>query len=296
MKNISWSLQSLNQELGVDEFPIQDREVRVGRTSDNHIPLPSRNVSRHHASLYVDRSGLLIKDMGSKNGTFVNEERISSRQIASGDIVRIAEFQFRVVGAQGERGEKPRRKSIGPATGASASLGNLVTRMQAFFGKRLLIYALVLGLGGWIVYSEFYQPKAAKPKSVETEAPTKEKSSPALPYQNLSEADIATFSVKADAALQFDDVPTAVFLLRKIVAARPDDMRSKIRLTKAEARLRALIKIYFENGAREFEKLYYDKAIREWRKVLALSTNFDKDFQKRALEKIREAESKIAEK
>lgn len=52
--------------------------------------------SRRHASLAPAVGGLLLTDLGSTNGTFVNDQRIQSTTIRPGDIVRIGNTTFRV--------------------------------------------------------------------------------------------------------------------------------------------------------------------------------------------------------
>ncbi len=49
----------------------------VGRESGLAVTLQSNNVSRQHAEFVDDNGNLLIRDLGSTNGTFVNHEQIS---------------------------------------------------------------------------------------------------------------------------------------------------------------------------------------------------------------------------
>ncbi len=61
----------------------------IGRDASNHIVLNDKLVSRQHAKLTVSETGqIIIKDLGSSNGTFVNGNRITESVIKSGDIVK----------------------------------------------------------------------------------------------------------------------------------------------------------------------------------------------------------------
>jgi len=62
----------------------------IGRELDCQIRLNDKHVSRHHARIDVGRGGkITITDVGSSNGTFVNEERISgTKEIEKEDLVR----------------------------------------------------------------------------------------------------------------------------------------------------------------------------------------------------------------
>jgi len=69
--------------------------LTVGRQNCD-VTLAHPQVSRHHATLHVRDGGLVIEDVGSRNGTFVNDERLAApRQIAAGDLVRIGETVWR---------------------------------------------------------------------------------------------------------------------------------------------------------------------------------------------------------
>ena len=61
----------------------------IGRDPDNQIVLNDNLVSRHHAQLTVLDNGLvMIKDLGSSNGTFINGNRVTEGYLKMGDIVK----------------------------------------------------------------------------------------------------------------------------------------------------------------------------------------------------------------
>ncbi len=69
----------------------------IGRTDDNDVAVNVRAVSRRHARVEVTPEGYLLKDLGSGNGTFVNDERVEERLLVEGDRVRFGteDFVFR---------------------------------------------------------------------------------------------------------------------------------------------------------------------------------------------------------
>lgn len=68
------------------------REARiVGRDPNCDIPVPNRQVSRHHARLTPSSDGIVLEDLGSKNGTRHNGKVVEEPTILKdGDIIQIA--------------------------------------------------------------------------------------------------------------------------------------------------------------------------------------------------------------
>jgi serine phosphatase RsbU (regulator of sigma subunit)/pSer/pThr/pTyr-binding forkhead associated (FHA) protein len=79
---------------------------RVGRGTDNEIRLPDRSVSRDHAQLVV-ADGIEVRDLGSRNGTWVNGERVEgSARLSHGDTVRFGSVELSLAAA-GEAARAP---------------------------------------------------------------------------------------------------------------------------------------------------------------------------------------------
>ena len=76
------------------------RTIRVGRHPYNEISLGDRMVSRYHCWVKLEGDSVLIEDLKSGNGTYVNEERIgAARPLRTGDCVRIGATEFTFVEA-----------------------------------------------------------------------------------------------------------------------------------------------------------------------------------------------------
>jgi EAL domain-containing protein (putative c-di-GMP-specific phosphodiesterase class I) len=69
---------------------------RVGRLPDLALTLASDSVSKEHGELFLRGGGLYVRDLGSKNGTFVNSERVGEASLREGDILHFAQVEFRV--------------------------------------------------------------------------------------------------------------------------------------------------------------------------------------------------------
>lgn len=80
-------------------FLITDEPLTLGRGPTNDVVLEDAAASRVHAELRRNRDGVVLKDLGSGNGTFVNGTRVTSQRMASGDTITIGAevFRFEVV-------------------------------------------------------------------------------------------------------------------------------------------------------------------------------------------------------
>ena len=83
--------------VGREEIPLRDGETVIGRDPSDDIVISALEVSRHHARLVVDGDSVTLEDLGSKNGTFLGTERVSSpRPISPGDTILIGTKQMRL--------------------------------------------------------------------------------------------------------------------------------------------------------------------------------------------------------
>lgn len=93
-----WQLTALTEALGNLELKIEDK-LTVGRGQDNDVVLGSKQVSRQHAELTVVNDQLSVQDLGSSNGTLVNDEKLVPHEpkvLKDADVITFAAFSFRV--------------------------------------------------------------------------------------------------------------------------------------------------------------------------------------------------------
>lgn len=71
------------------KYPLNDGAISVGRSSQNTITLPptEKSVSAHHLIIYKSPERIMVQDMQSTNGTFINEEKINEKNIDANDEV-----------------------------------------------------------------------------------------------------------------------------------------------------------------------------------------------------------------
>lgn len=81
------------------EFLLYSAPIKIGRGADNYIRLRDSGVSREHGLIRYDPAtdGFFLTDLGSKNGTYVNNLRIKKKRLSPGDEIKVGESVFRVV-------------------------------------------------------------------------------------------------------------------------------------------------------------------------------------------------------
>lgn len=95
-REITRIMETLNGNRSV-KYPLFKKVMVIGRGADCDIQVRRQYISRRHARLISDNDGVIIEDIGSKNGILVNAERVLHHRLEDGDIVDIGELQFRFV-------------------------------------------------------------------------------------------------------------------------------------------------------------------------------------------------------
>jgi predicted component of type VI protein secretion system len=92
------SLTVLSGPLAGQTIEIPHGKLLIGREVDCHVRPDSALISRHHCVLLLDDYTLRIRDLGSKNGTFVNNHRIPSGEtiLIDGDTVTVGEMSCHI--------------------------------------------------------------------------------------------------------------------------------------------------------------------------------------------------------
>jgi len=90
------SLEIQSTEITPFTFVIKSNQVRVGREQDNDLPIMDTSVSRRHALLVAAQDALLVRDLGSKNGTSIDGQPISQGIARAGQIITLGEVNCRL--------------------------------------------------------------------------------------------------------------------------------------------------------------------------------------------------------
>ena len=142
MRSVTWQVID-----GPDQgrvFVIEGGAVRIGTASDNTLTLTDPSVSRHHAEVMELRSGFLVRDLESTNGTFLDRHRVNEAFLSPGDPLRVGNTTLRC---------EPRSDNVIVRPADAESCPGLVGKslaMRQLYGviKRLAPTALTLIIRG----------------------------------------------------------------------------------------------------------------------------------------------------
>ncbi|EAM8864399.1 FHA domain-containing protein [Salmonella enterica] len=94
---MTWKIHAITGDLTGQEISI-DRDMLVGRHQAADIVLQAAEISRKHAAFLLKDDALWVQDLGSSNGTFVNDVQIAQETLLKqDDIVQFASLKFSVL-------------------------------------------------------------------------------------------------------------------------------------------------------------------------------------------------------
>lgn len=108
-----WRLISDSSWLAGKHFIIPaERNTVIGRGNQCDIVIPGTHLSRNHVEISIEGNHLRIKDLGSANGTYLNELRVDNATANNGDRLRLDVYSFRIVAPDLEDNKTRIRKPI----------------------------------------------------------------------------------------------------------------------------------------------------------------------------------------
>ena len=101
-------------------FTLSAPTTTIGRREDCNLRIPLGDVSRQHCSISQEGGRLLLQDLGSSNGTYVNGRRVREAELKPGDQIRIGSLRF-IVQVDGE----PAEADVGQTVSSEAQAADL---------------------------------------------------------------------------------------------------------------------------------------------------------------------------
>jgi hypothetical protein len=86
----------LNQGMTGRTFELNVERNTVGRVEDNTFQIADASVSSHHAEILLRGADIVIKDLNSTNGTFINGEKVSEVVLKPGQTLRFGQVELKI--------------------------------------------------------------------------------------------------------------------------------------------------------------------------------------------------------
>src|SRR5215510_4864200 len=86
---LSAGMTGRTHELKVDK-------TTIGRVEDNTFQIAEPSVSSHHCEILLRGSDVVVRDLNSTNGTFINGEKVSESVLKPGQILRLGQIEMRL--------------------------------------------------------------------------------------------------------------------------------------------------------------------------------------------------------
>jgi hypothetical protein len=136
----SWTLL-LGRGAGVRRITLGDRPLWVGTACDNDVVVDDRTVSAHHCRLEPEGGVLVVRDLGSTNGTYVRGLKVKAVRLGAGAQIRIGRTDLRVIACRRAQGDASKN-----LIAASPAMQALLSEAEQFAGLSWPV--LVLGPSG----------------------------------------------------------------------------------------------------------------------------------------------------
>ncbi len=227
----------LEEVVGSDRgriFEIVSANMKIGRTEENDVVVPSNSVSKHHAAIERSEEGYyVIRDLGSKNGIQVNGRPVESVQLSHRDLIQIGDFAFRF-----QDPSSSRENQLVEAQGLNAPTPVVHSR-----NRRPMLYfilAIVVGVSCWILLSG--------------------------PDNKESEVSKSNTSETGEERQELSGKPPNVSGIEDPVLSRAGQRLEKLDISNSALKEAEL---YFRRGQREYLNRNYHRAIEAFQTALA---------------------------
>ncbi len=150
-------------------YDLKVDKTTIGRVDDNSFPIPEGSVSSHHCEVLLRGSDVVIHDLNSTNGTFVNGHQVTGEAVIKpGQILRLGQVEIRLEDGSAQKaqpkklpdqtmvipqgvklGQEPSTKAVAFDKTTFAKKSN--TANKIFIGVIVLLVVVVVVLLGWVI-------------------------------------------------------------------------------------------------------------------------------------------------
>lgn len=129
-------------------FEVKPEKLSVGRQPDNQVSLPEASVSSHHCELFAKGDDIIVKDLNSTNGTFINEKQLEAGKevpLRPGQVLRLGQVELRY--ETGKKQTEQPRTTVKLTDAAASGPTMVISKNSAFAKKDNKITKISIGIG-----------------------------------------------------------------------------------------------------------------------------------------------------
>ena len=87
----------LSEGMTGQSYELKVEKTTVGRVDDNTFPIAHASVSSHHCEILLRGNDVVVKDLNSTNGTFINNQQVTTESVLKpGQILRLGQIEVRL--------------------------------------------------------------------------------------------------------------------------------------------------------------------------------------------------------
>lgn len=141
----------------LDTFDLHQGDMKIGRRPDTDIVIDNMAVSGEHANIFTIGEDSFIQDLGSTNGTYVNNKRVTKHHLRHGDLITIGKHSMsyvnegQVAGGAGKAGDFAKTVIITPQSARDDATGDRRAALYVLSGptsgRRIEVSKRVTNLG-----------------------------------------------------------------------------------------------------------------------------------------------------
>lgn len=93
-------------------YELKVDRTTVGRVEDNAFQIAEASVSSHHCEILLRGDQVIVKDLDSTNGTYINGQKVSESPLKSGQILRLGQVEMRLETGDGKEPAKKQDRTL----------------------------------------------------------------------------------------------------------------------------------------------------------------------------------------
>lgn len=282
-----------------EKIYITSSGLSIGRKKENDFSIDDPLVSREHARIEQELSGFTIRDLGSKNGVFVNNNLVKSSSLKNGDIIRIGSTVMKFhkeeekveepILLEGKREFAKKQKKASPI------------RVMIYVLTAFLVFIVLIALLSSKKPPQSIPSKPAEEKSVveptsPTTTPSEQPSETSPTKKELTEEEKARFnSIYQQGELAYfqGSYADAINLFKEALSINSECEICRKRIEDCNKKLIEIIKEIDKRAHEFFESLQYQRAIDEWQRILDIVKDPNNQFYIEAKKNIEKAKERL---